>query len=142
MDDFARKYEEEVSSLDDLVLSVHHVDLPDYGVGTAYVLETGYVAWESLGKWTLFETSAKAFDKRYFGEWSNFPRGAWLDRVPTAPGWYATRDRDLGKMGFRRLEVVHGKLLDTTGGFVRKGLVTEFVGQWWSERVPALKNSF
>lgn len=142
LEDFLRQYDEDVSSIDDLVIAIHDTDLPSLGVGIVYVLETGYAVFEQNGRYTLYETSQKAFENRYFSSWAAFTRGHWTDAVPTAPGIYATRDRDLGKMGFRKLEMVHGKLLDTTGGFVRKGLVTEFVGQFWSEATPKLRGSF
>ena len=135
---FALKYEEEVSDVDSLVIAVHVTNF-----GNVYELPDGLVALEGTnGKWSLYENETRARDRDHKRAWAEFIRGRWSSRVPTEPGLYFVKDNDLGKRSVRKLEIVNGRLKDTSGGMVRPGLVSEWVGQWWLPAIPGLPGSY
>jgi len=140
---FARKYRDEVSDLNDLVLSTHDVALPLYGQSTVYSLHNGYTVLVSHnGKWSLFESATLHKSRSLIRAWAEFTRGRWVRRTPTSPGQYAVKDADLGKRSFRELRIVHGRLRDVTGGPVSFGNVSDWHGYWWLPAIPQLPDSF
>lgn len=140
--DFARKYEEEVGDLSDCI-TVHTADLPSFGVCAVYELNDGLVALEEPnGKWSLYETEKRARDRDHFRAWSEFARGSWHKKCPAEPGMYFVKDADLGKRSVRELKIVSGRLKDVSGGMIRSGLITEWVGYWYLPAIPSLPGSY
>src|ERR1700761_1737299 len=118
---FIARYEEEVSE-QDVVTGVHVADLPSYGLCAVYELLDGLVVLERAnGKWSLFENEVRARDRDHKKAWAEFIRGRWSSRVPTEPGLYFVRDKDLGKRSVRELKIINGRLKDVSGGMVRVG---------------------
>lgn len=144
--DFLLYYEEDVSDLNDVVLRSLAFDrLPALSSGpcTIHVLVNGFSVLET-GKrsYQLFETFERVTTRDNLAAWANFARGYWTTKVPTEVGHYFVKDLDLGKRSSRELIRVGQRLLDVSGGAVRPGRVTEFLGLWWSVRTPSLPGSY
>lgn len=135
--DFFHRYESEVSDLEDQIRSTRL--LTDGSV--IYELLNGFSVHVFKNKWSLYQTKAAAEAQDIDRAWAAFRRGAWVQRVPKEPGWYACRDLE-GKLRFRELRLENGRLVDVSGGLVVAGKVTNFLGFWWTERVPVLPGSF
>lgn len=136
-DDFAKRYEEDVSDLSDLCVAQHFV------AGTEiYVLQNGFVAVYRCrsSRWSLYESQNRVEAREHLSNWANFARGVWTNKTPQEEGVYFVRDLE-GRRSVRELARVGGRLRDISGGFVGAGKVTEWRGDWWLPRVPALPNS-
>lgn len=138
---FAEKYEEEVGDVSSPAIT-HVAHLPSFGFCSFHELPDGLTALDLNGKWSLFETEARAKNRDHFRVWAEFARGSWRVKVPSQPGRYFVKDKDLGKLSLRELKVVNGRLKDVSGGMVRAGFVSEWVGYWWVPAVPVLPESY
>lgn len=136
-DDFAKRYEEDVSELSDLCVAQHFHDGLEI-----YVLQNGFVAVYRCrsARWSLYETQERVEAREHLSNWANFARGCWVRRVPTEPGVYFVRDLE-GRRSLRELARVNGRLRDISGGFVGAGKVTEWRGDFWSHSLPGLPGS-
>jgi hypothetical protein len=98
---------------------------------------THYVVESDLG-WSLFESVAETAWRTHVAAWADFARGWWTRTVPTQPGTYPVRDRS-GNRGRDHVFVSRGdRVLDTDSGFLRPGVSTNYVGDFWSLPYPTL----
>jgi len=135
--EFFRKYEDEVSELDDVCSAVRL--LPDGS--TLWVLPSGLVVFEKRNRFSLFETNDRIAEREHKRAWNAFMCGAWVETPPREAGFYFCRDRE-GKRHMREFQRVRGRLIDVSGEFVPWGQVTTFRGTWWSEAIPRLPGSY
>lgn len=133
-EDFAKRYEEDVSDLSDLCVAQRFVDGLEI-----YVLQNGFVAVYRCksARWSLYESQQRVEGREHLANWASFARGCWVSRTPQEEGVYFVRSLD-GRRSVRELARVGGKLRDISGGFVRAGRVTEWAGDWWMPKVPQL----
>lgn len=143
LDKFFAQYEDEVSSLDDLVSEIHAADLPQFGFSVVYALVNGFSLLETGNNWSLFESEEKYREREYHRLWAEFIRGYWSEKVPQKPGLYFVKDRDLGRRSVRELKVVNGRLRDISSKeMIPVGHVSKFAGLWYLPEIPPLKESF
>jgi hypothetical protein len=141
LDDFSRLYVDEVGDASDIALSTHSFDSSTYGTCCVWVLENGLAVLEApLGRFSLFETKARADARDHINAWAEFARGHWDSAVPQEPGVYFVKALDGHKQAVRELKRVDGRLKDVTRGepLPRVGLVSEWRGYWWRPQVPKL----
>lgn len=123
---FCQRFEEEVG---DDVLS------PPAGLRVVHI--------EATDRYSLYETAERTAEREHLSRWADFSRGCWREGDPLKAGLYPVRDRS-GHRGRDReitaLDEGDGAitLIDTSGGYVGPGKVTEWVGSWWSEPYPPL----
>jgi hypothetical protein len=141
---FAKKIEDEVAELDELVcVRQHTAKVGTFGESTIYVMHNGLVVLLSeAGCWTLYESQERVEERELHLAWANFTRGAWVKGCPKEAGQYFCKDLDLGRRTVRELRKIEGRLLDVSGGYVPPGKVTVWAGYWWSERIPRLPGSY
>lgn len=96
------------------------------------------LAVERGGLYALYESRERYERQRHARQWADFAKGHWTSDLPMQAGMYFARSRD----GFQTVKTIvrlpTGELHDITSGFVTPGRVTNWVGQWWSVRVPVL----
>lgn len=93
---------------------------------------------DKQGLLNLFETAERTAYRAHISAWAEFARGTWMDAIPTQAGVYPVRDKQGVRRTDREIREVADGLKDVSGGFVPKGLVTTFVGSWWSVPIPRL----
>lgn len=140
---FAKKFVDEVCELEEAVcVATHNVELPTHGLSAVHVLSTGLVVLCSAAeRWSLYETRQRVEERELRSAWAGFVRGVWTAACPREPGLYFVRDLELGRRSVRELVRRDGRLVDISGGFVAAGKVTNWCGQWWSEKIPRLPES-
>lgn len=138
---FLQLYVDEIGDENDLALSTHVIDSSTYGPCSLFVLENGLVVLESpQGRFSLYETEARARARDHVNAWADFARGYWTLATPQESGLYFVKSLDHARQAVRELAMVRGRLKDTTKGepLARVGLVSEWRGYWWMPKVPRL----
>lgn len=132
-EDFVSRYEDEVGELKHEVKEdLFSVDLPSYGKSQVEVFRGGLaILTDSEGLKYLFETLPRVEEREHISRWAEFSRGHWSNEVPAKAGIYPCRSRD-GRLVYRELRLVRGRLTDISGSIVPFGSVTTWQGQWWS----------
>lgn len=132
---------DEVGDPSDLALTTHHLDSSTYGPCSIWLLESGLVVLEAPpGRFSLFESEARARARDHINNWADFARGYWSADVPSEAGLYFVKPLDSNALLVRELKRVNEKLRDVTKGepAARPGLVTEWRGLWWLPSIPRL----
>lgn len=141
---FVKEWEDDVSDMEtETCLYQLALSFPFEGC-TAYVLASGLVVVEDERKlWSAYKSKSYVETKDLYAAWARFSRGTWVDRVPTEPGVYPTRDREGARGRDRMLVKVNGKLVDCTccSELVLYGKVSNWAGSWWSHSYPTLPNA-
>jgi hypothetical protein len=134
--DFVARYNEEVGELNkEEVVETFSWVLAGYGKSEVSVFRGGLVKLVAAnGKHSLFETEARCEERDRLNAWAGFARGAWVKKVPEEEGYYPVRSLD-GRLGWRELRRVGGRLLDMTC-YVPAGKTTTWAGDWWTDKVP------
>lgn len=104
---------------------------------------TGISVCKHVGaQFSLYESRELYEAHRHDQSWLEFMAGGWTRECPNEPGMYFARSLE-GYQSVRTLVKVMpaGTLHDTSGGFVQTGKVTSWMGDWWSVKVPCLKNA-
>ena len=93
------------------------------------------------GEYSVYESRELYEMRRFNEEWTAFLEGTWSDSTPVEPGMYFARDRE-GRQSVRQIvQLPGGGLHDATGGYVTKGQVSHWRGDWWLPRIPLLKGA-
>jgi hypothetical protein len=141
---FWSRYDADVAPVEEVeesVIETLAADLPLYGPGVVRVLKSGYSILETSKGLSLFETETQYKYRTHVQAWADFARGHWSRKAPKAPGKYFVKDLSEGILGIREIKKIGERLVDVSGGMVRPGLVTEYVGFWWFPRMPGLPDS-
>lgn len=143
---FYARFEDEVGDLDELKeAKVFSVDLasdgPSFGPSEIFVLSTGLAVLRTSQGWSLYESRERVRSRKHNADWADFARGHWSEEPPKHPGQYFVKDRDLGRRSVREIKRVEGRLVDVSGGLVRPGRVSEYLGYWWLPMIPELPES-
>lgn len=109
------------------------------GATVIWEYECGLAMAERNGKWLGWKTQKWIDERDYFSAWADFARGTWVKRVPVHPGVYPVRSLEGFRAKDRTLEMVDGRLVDTSGGFVGADKVSAWLGEWWSSPYPPLR---
>ena len=110
--------------------------LPKMGKCNITVYRGGLVTLvTSKGRWSCYETRARAEEREHISKWSEYMRGNWVKEIPIIPGIYAVRNLEQ-RLFFHELREVSGRLVDISGGFVPAGKVSTWCGSWWSLPLP------
>ena len=98
------------------------------------------VSKHGRGLFSIYESRSLYEEHRLLDDWVGFARGHWSPKTPSEAGLYFVRAQD-GYQSVRRLVLLPtGELHDATGGYVEPGRVTRWLGEWWSVRVPLLRD--
>lgn len=135
---FKKKFAEDVS---EHPADLEPVEVLRYKKYDVHVLPIGLaVQITHSGRWSLYECEWRALERDHLAAWANFARGHWTLETPTQEGMYFAKSRD-GRRYVREIRRSKGRTVDVSGGLVRPGEVTTWLGYWWSERIPSLPES-
>ncbi len=109
-----------------------------FGVFGAYTIGSTHVVVEAPSGWSFFESADATRQREHLARWADFARGYWVKRTPTSPGTYPVLDRAGHRSRDHVLITVNGRLRDTDSGFLAPGVVSNWVGSWWSLAYPSL----